>query len=159
VPAFIHYFTRAQGKRRFFALDEKPDVLKHLDTVDHRAWEQYQAHLERITPLERAEFYRNLMDQRHFKSICALARAVGKDESGIRPYLNLLKLPGPIRQFLKEHRTPAYVRYFSEKRLRELLKFTDSRAAWRRFREMLRQARREAGVWIEPNEEASLETR
>ncbi len=104
------------AKHRLFDLSQKPYLLKHLNTVDQAAWQQYEAHLSRVSPLERAESYRALMEQMGLKSICALARAVGKDESGVRQYLNLLDLPAPIQQFLKENRTPAYVRYFSEKR-------------------------------------------
>ena len=157
LPALTHYYTRARGKRRFFALDEKPDILKHLNTVDQTAWEQFEAHLKRIRPLERAEFYRRLMEERNVRSVCALARQVGKDEAGIRQYLNLLKLPAPIQDYLKEHPDPATVRYFSEKRLKELLKL-NPRAAWRRFQEMVAQARREAGIWSQAPEEASLES-
>ena len=148
--AASQYFTRAAGKRRFFALDEKPELLKHLNTIDQRAWEQYEAHLKRIPPLDRAEFYRRLMEEKKLRSVCALARMVGKQEEGIRPYLNLLKLPAPIQQFLRENRDPATVRYLSEKRLRPLLKLPDARAAWRHFQEMVGQARREAGIWSPP---------
>jgi len=128
-------------------LEEKPDCLKHLDTIDRNVWKQYKTHLARVTPLERADFYRRLMTQKNLKSICALARTVGKDESGIRRYLNLLDLPAPVQQYLKENRTPAFVRYFSEKRLRKLLKLRDTRSAWRQFQAMLVKAEREAGIW------------
>lgn len=158
LPAATSYYTRAEGKRRFFALDEKPDCLKHLDTIDKSAWKQYQAHLARITPLQRAEFYRDMMAQRKIQSVCALARVLGKDEAAIRQYLNLLRLPEPIQQFLKDNRHPAYVRYFSYKRLRPLLKL-DPRSAWRAFQQMLADARREAGVWSDFEQEVSKEPR
>lgn len=138
-------------------MDEKPELLKHLDTIDQQAWEQYQAHLKRITPLERAEFYRTLMAEKKLKSICALARSVGKDEAGIRQYLKLLKLPAPIQEYLKKNRDPATVRYFSENRLSELLKLGDPRAAWRRFQEMQAEAHREAGMWSLPEKAPSLD--
>ena len=156
--AATQFFTRAQGKRRFFALDEKPELLKHLDTIDQRAWEQYEAHLRRIPALDRAEFYRRLMEENKLRSVCALARLVGKQEEGIRPYLNLLKLPAPILQYLREHRDPATVRYFTEKTLRPLLKLGDPREAWRRFQEMIPEARREAGIWNPDGQEPTMET-
>jgi len=159
LPALSRYYTRAQDKRRFFVLDEKPDCLKHLDTIDQQAWEQYEAHLKRIPPLERAEFYRRLMDQKKLRSVCALTRTLGKDEADIRQYLKLLKLPAPIRQFLKEDRTPEVVRHFSENRLSELLKLGDPRAAWRRFQEMLAEARRKAGLWDPSGKEVSVKAR
>jgi len=146
LPTFTRYFVRMQGRHRLYELDEKTELLKHLDAIHERIWKEYAIHLERITPLERAESHRAQMEQTNLKSICALARAVGKDESGIRQYLNLLKLPEPIQQHLKENRTPANVRYFSEKRLRPLLKL-DARSAWRRFQAMLAEAQQDAGIW------------
>ncbi|MBI2932543.1 MAG: hypothetical protein HYY16_12910 [Planctomycetes bacterium] len=146
LPLVTPYFTRATGKRRFFALDEKPDLLKHLDTIDQRAWKQYDAHLRRIPPLERAEFYRGLIEQKKLRSVCALARLLGQQEEGLRPYLNLLKLPEPILRFLKENRTPAFVRYLSVKRLQPLVKL-DAREAWRRFQQMVMEAKGQPSLW------------
>lgn len=99
------------------------------------------------------------MAEMKLRSVCALARALGKDEAGIRQYLKLLKLPAPIQEYLKKHRDPATVRYFSENRLSELLKLEDPRAAWRKFQEMLAEVRREAGLWSRPNQEPTLESR
>jgi hypothetical protein len=95
------------------------------------------------------------MAQKGLKSICALARSLGKDEAGIRQYLNLLKLPAPIQDYLKDHRDPATLRYFSEKCLKGLLRL-DPRAAWRRFQEMLAQAHQEAGIWSQPQGDPSM---
>ena len=147
LPVLARYYTRIQKRYKRFVLGDKPDLLKHLDSIDESVWEQYENHLKRITPLERAEFYRRLMDEKKLKSMCALARAVGKDEAAIRKYMSLLKLPEPIQQFLREHRTPTYVRYFTEERLRELLKLASPRAAWRRFQEMVAEADRQGRSW------------
>jgi hypothetical protein len=89
------------------------------------------------------------MEEMKVRSVCGLARALGRDEAGIRQYLKLLKLPAPIQEYLKEHRDPATVRYFSENRLSELLKVGDPRAAWRKFQDMLAEVRREAGIWTQ----------
>lgn len=97
------------------------------------------------------------MAEKRLKSMCALARTVGKDEAAIRKYMNLLKLPQPIQQFLREHRTLEYVRFFNEKRLRELLKLCDPRAAWHRFQAMVAEAHREAGrLRTHPNGDPSM---
>ena len=159
LPAYTPYYTRAEAKRRFFDLSEKPGLLKHLDTIDQQAWEQYESHLSRISPLERAEAYRSQMAEMKLRSVCALARALGKDEAGIRQYLKLLNLPAPIREYLKEHRDPATVRYFSENRLSGLLKLGDPRTAWRKFQEMLAEARGESGLWSQPDPESSIGSR
>ena len=145
--ALRRFFTRTRDRYRRFVLGEKPEALKDLNSIDERVWEQYENYAKRITPLERAEFYRRLMGEKKLKSMCALARAVGKDEAAIRKYMSLLKLPEPIQQFLREHRTPNYVRYFNEDRLRELLKLSDRRVAWRRFQEMVAEADRQGPHW------------
>ncbi len=158
LPLVTPYFTRATGKRRYFALDDKPDLLKHLDTIDQRAWKQYESHLRRISALERAEFYRGLIEQKKLRSVCALARLLGQEEEGLRPYLNLLKLPEPIQRFLKENRTPAFVRYFSAKHLQPLVKL-EPREAWRRFQLMVAEAKSRPSLWNETDRQESLEPR
>jgi hypothetical protein len=52
-----------------------------------------------------------------------------------------------VKAFLREHRQPQYLRYFTERRLQELVGLGDSRLAWRRFQAMVREADRDAGIW------------
>lgn len=141
------YYTRREEGRKRFVLDEQPDVLRHLETVDQAAWRQYETYLNRTTALERAEFYAQQMANGRFRSIRALARALGRDFSCIARHLRLLDLPEPIRDYLRRHRTPENVRHFTERQLRELLKLGDSRAAWRRFQQMVAEAQQNGGIW------------
>jgi len=64
-------------------------------------------------------------------------------------HVMLLGLPAPIKRFLTEHRSPEILRFFSERKLHELVRL-DPRSAWRRFQAMVEEARREAGIW-KPN--------
>ncbi len=146
------YFTRREHGRKRFVLGERPDVFKHLDSIDQAAWKQYETYLNRTTPLERAEFYARKMEGGRFRSIRALARSLGQHVSGIARHLKLLELSEPIRGWLREHRTPEYVRYFTEKRLRELLPLGDSRVAWKRFQTMIEEAGQDAGIWSAPQQ-------
>jgi hypothetical protein len=55
----------------------------------------------------------------------------------VRRHLRLLDLPQGIRDYLRDHRSPALMRFFS---LRELLKLTrlgDEKLVIRQFRELL----------------------
>ena len=149
--AIEDYFVRREHGRRQFMLGGCPDVLKHLDTIDQAAWRQYQTYLKTTTPLERAEFYARKMEIGRYRSIRALARALGDHVSGVARYLKLRELPELIQTWLREHRTPEHVRYFTEKRLRELLPLGDTRAAWRRFQAMIAESEREAGIWRSPS--------
>jgi hypothetical protein len=142
------YFSRSVRKRRQFVLGEKPGVLKGLSrSLDKKAWKQYQSHLKRTTPLDRAEFYAREMKERRMRSFRALSLFLGEPINNVGRYIKLLELPEPVKAFLREHRNPKYLRYFSERRLRELVALGNARAVWRRFREMVREADHKAGIW------------
>ncbi|MHC4606853.1 MAG: hypothetical protein ACYTAF_07930 [Planctomycetota bacterium] len=129
-------------------MEAKPDVLKGVQgNVNKKAWKQYESHLKRTTPLDRAEFYAREMKERRMHSFCALSLLLGEPVKRISRHIKLLDLTEPIKAFLQEHREPKYVRYFSEHRLRELVRLANPRVAWRRFREMVREADRRAGIW------------
>ncbi len=128
-------------------LSEKPTALRHLGSLHKKVLKQYQTLQKRErTPLEEAEFYARQMESRRLKSIAALARLLKLPAKRVSRHLLLLGLPVPIKRFLAEHRTPAYVRYFSERKLRMLLRL-EARSAWQRFQAMAEEARREAGIW------------
>jgi len=147
------FYTRHVNRRKELVLSEKPEVLRHLGSLDKKAWKQYQTVLKRErTPLEEAEFYARQMESRGLKSITSLARLLKLDRKRVSRHLLLLGLPEPIKRFLAEHRTPEYLRYFSERKLHELVRL-DARSAWRRFQAMVREAQQEAGIWRSPAEE------
>lgn len=92
------------------------------------------------------------MEGGRFRSIRALARSLAEHVSGVARHLKLLELPEPIRNWLREHRTPEYVRYFTEKRLLELIPLGNSRVAWKRFQTMIEEAGQNAGIWSAPHQ-------
>jgi hypothetical protein len=141
------YYTRWVNRRREWVLSEKPAVLRHLGSLDKKALKQYQT-LQKCerTPLEEAEFYARQLESRGLKSLAALARLLKVPAKRVSRHLLLLGLPEPIKRFLAEHRTPEYVRYFSEGKLRTLLRL-DVRSAWRRFQAMIEEAKQQAGIW------------
>ncbi len=145
--AVTPYYTRWTNRQKELVLSEKPEVLRHLGSLHKKVLKQYQTLQKRErTPLEEAEFYARQMESRGLKSIAALARLLKLPAKRVSRHLLLLGLPEPIKRFLAEHRTPEYVRYFSERKLRLLLRL-DPRSAWRRFQAMAEEARREAGIW------------
>lgn len=75
----------------------------------------------------------------------ALSLLLGEPVSRVGRYIKLLGLPEPIKRFLAKHRTPDYLRYFSERRLRMLLRL-DARSAWRRYHAMVEEAKKEPGI-------------
>jgi len=145
--AVTPFHTRLTSGRRELVLSQKPAVLRHLGSLNKKVQKQYQTHLKRErAPLEEAEFYVREKEYRALKSLAALARLLGLPSKRVTRHVQLLGLPEPIKRFLTEHRTPEYVRYFSEGRLHELVRL-DARSAWRSFQAMVREAQQEAGIW------------
>jgi len=144
-------YSRWSDRRREFILGEKPDALKGVGSLHNKVWKQYQNHLDRTTtPLDRAQFYARQMEARKLRSTAALERLLGEPTLRVWRALKLLDLPQPIQQYLDEHRQPEVVRYFTERKLLELLKVGDARRIGRRFQEMVAEAEKEAGVWRSP---------
>ncbi len=141
------YYSRSVDRRREFILGAKPGCLKGLGSLDKKVWEQYQTVLKRQeSPLDRAEFYAREMKERRMRSFQALSLLLGEPVNRVGRTIKLLELPEPIKAFLRQHREPVILRYFSERQLGELVGL-DPRSAWRRFQAMVAEARREAGIW------------
>lgn len=141
------YYSRCIDRRKEFVLGPKPGVLKHVGSIDKKFWKQYQMHLARTTPLERAELYDREMKERRMRSFRVLSLLLGEPVNRVGRYIKLLDLPEPIKAFLRQHREPHYRRHFTERQLQELVKLGDSRAMWGRFHAMVREAERDAGIW------------
>lgn len=144
------YHTRLNAGRKELVLTEKPAVLRHLGSLTKKVQRQHQTLLKRErTPLEEAEFYTRQMESRGLKSLAALARLLKLPHKRVSRHVLLLGLPEPIKRFLAEHRAPEHLRYFSERKLHELVRL-DARSAWRRFQAMVAEAQQEAGIWRSP---------
>ncbi len=141
------FYARRLHREPEIALEEKPEVLGHVDAIDQKVWKQYETYLKATAAWERAEFYGRQMKERGVKTAASLAQVVGDPDHMISRYLRLLELPAPILEYLKAHRTPENLKYFSHRMLEELVRLGSPKAAWARFREMLVEAKRGAGVW------------
>ena len=62
------YYELSRHRSRKAILAPRPEALRHLDRIDQKVWKQYQTHLGRISPLERAEFYGRHMRERGLRS-------------------------------------------------------------------------------------------
>ncbi len=141
------YYSRWVDRRKEFVLESKPGPLKHVGTIDERVWKQYQRHLDRTSPLERAEFYAREMKERRVRSFRALSLLLGEPVNRVGRHIKLLSLPDPIKDFLRQHREPEYLRYFTERRLLQLVALGEARRIWHAFQAMVKEARRDVGIW------------
>jgi ParB-like chromosome segregation protein Spo0J len=74
-------------------------------------------------PWERAERYYRMMQEQGFRSIRALARAIGEDHSRIARILKVLELPQSALEALQRDSDNARLRaHFTERRLRQLVR-------------------------------------
>jgi len=147
------YYTRLANRHKEFVLGEKPQVLKAAKSLKKGVWKQYETYLKRRPPIERAEFYVREMTERRVGSLRALSVLLGEPAERVTRLVRLLRLPEPVKAFLRKRQEPEFLRYFTETRLGELLKLRDARAVWRRFQEMVREAERETGIWKELEQE------
>ena len=122
------YFAVYQRRRRRLVSGEAPAELVGDRPVQARDWRIYQNRMTEEPPWERAERYRRLMEERGYRSIRALAKAVGEDHSRVARVLKILDLPEAVLAALKEHSNNARVRaHFTEKRLRAAKKDDESK--------------------------------
>lgn len=143
LPVQSPFFSRYQNARRVVELQPKPVALGSK-AVDQLSWRQYQSYLARVRPVARADFYKRLRERQGCQSIRALARTTGEDWSRVAKVLKLLELPAPVLEYLRTHDDPHVVRFFSERRLRDLLRHRDARRIWQEFQVLLEEARRGA---------------
>lgn len=145
LPVATPFYRRYHKRQAVFELGEKPEVLGD-GSVTERAWHNYQAYLNRVRPVARAEFYKRLLERNGCKSIRALSRITGEDHSRIARVLKVLELPEPILDYLRTCDIPAVVGYFTEHRLRDLIALRDPAKAWDGFQAMLKEIPREVAV-------------
>ncbi len=130
------FYSRRVERRKVVELGERPGGLPDGSTVTERAWKRYQAYLNRVSPIDRADFYARLRE-RGFGSVRAMAQVTGEDWSRVARLLKLLELPGSVLGYLRTHKDPATVAAFSERRLRELLALGDPARIEERFAGLL----------------------
>jgi hypothetical protein len=93
-------------------------------------------------PWERAERYRQMIEESGSQSIRALARAIGGDHSRIARVLKVTELPERVLAALQEHASHPRVRaHFTEKRLRQMVQQDQGQAAILREIERVVQGR------------------
>lgn len=124
------YFTVYQRRKRTIVTGEAPSGLASDRPPQARTWRSYQNRMNEEPAWERAERYREMLREGGYRSIRALARALGEDHSRIARLLKILDLPEPVLAALREHAGDVRVRaHFTEKRLRQLVAMNRSERA------------------------------
>ncbi len=135
-------FTVYEHSRQNLLSGQPPTALDGQHGIRARAWRAHQHRMDQEPPWERAERYRRMMQEQNSRNIRALARAIGEDHSRIARILKILELPERALAVLQEHASHPRVRaYFTEKRLRQLVRQNRGEAAILREIEQVAQGR------------------
>ena len=117
------YFIIYERRRRKLLSGRSPPALEGQRGIRARTWRAYQNRMRREPPWERAERYQQMIAQQRFRSIRALAKAIGADHSRIAKVLTVQDLPEGVLATLRAHADHASIRaHFTERRLRQLVK-------------------------------------
>jgi ParB/RepB/Spo0J family partition protein len=85
--------------------------------------------------------FQNLLDTKVVNNQADLAKRYGVSRARVTQHLNLLKLPDEIIDFLKENKDQeSILRYFTERRLRDLTQLKGDERRMKEFRKMIEKA-------------------
>ncbi|PIQ84337.1 MAG: hypothetical protein COV75_02795 [Candidatus Omnitrophica bacterium CG11_big_fil_rev_8_21_14_0_20_63_9] len=125
-----NYFTIYRRRRRALISGVAPPGLGGNRPPQARAWRAYQNRMNEEPMWKCAERYRQMMHEKGYHSIRALARATGADHSRLARILKVLELPEGVLAELRNHASHSHVRaHFTEKRLRQLVRENRSERA------------------------------
>jgi len=136
------FYTIINKFRQKFCLGHRPEDLDHIITIERRALERHQAHMNRLErfPLDKAEYYLKLKEAHGVNSVRGIAKITGEDWSYIAKILRTLSLPEPIKDFLKNNKhDPAILRFFHLRKLLNIIRQGEERLQLARFRELMEE--------------------
>lgn len=140
-PYFVlpnEYFTIFENGRQRLLSGRQPAELEGQRGIQARAWRAYQNRTAEPPAWERAERYRDMMHEGGYRSVRALARALGEDHSRVARLLKVLDLPESALEVLRCRSADARVRaHFTEKRLRQVAKGRDEAAIVREIEQVI----------------------
>lgn len=116
------YFTVYKHRRRRLVSGKPPAGVNSERPMHMRDWRVCQNRINDEPAWERAERYRQMMRENGYRSIRALARAIGEDHSRIARVFKVLDLPGGVLAALRDRSDDVRIRaHFTEKRLRHMV--------------------------------------
>ena len=83
--------------------------------------------------------YAEMLDKKEVKSKAELTRKTGVNRARITQIMNLLKLAPEVQDYLKNLTDPLQIQYFTEKRLRRIIKTKDHQEQIRKFEGLKRR--------------------
>lgn len=138
----IPFYIVTKDRKQHFEFGYRPEDLAHIDTIEQKTWEKHEAYIRRLErfPLDRAEYYNQMMQTYGLNTVREIANVMGRDWSYIAKTLKVLELPQPIKDFLtKNKNNPAMVKFFHLKKLLEIVYEKEERLQLAKFRQFIEE--------------------
>jgi len=151
------YHLLWKDHRLNMAWGRRPALIAGGRPYNKRQLAAYQNHLRRVSPLEWARRYQAKLESEPGMTKVDVARQFGVSRVRVVQYLKLLRLDPRVIETIDAHFSdPVVAATCTERRLRNLLATTAPAQQWRRFQEILQEARSNPGVWSQPNGDPSM---
>ena len=132
------YYISLVSRKQTVNFGQKP---AHLPT-SRKAWARDIKHLEYLNNhsfvLDEARRYQECFERKGVNTKAEVAELFGVSRARVTQYLNLLKLPRKIIQFLEDNKENIQIRkYLTERRLRPLTLIEDEEECMKKFYDIL----------------------
>lgn len=133
------YYISLDKREQIINFSQKPKKLP----LSRRAWAKDMRRLksnnEGLFVLDEARRYQEYLERKDVNTKAEITEIFGVSRARVTQYLNLLKLPKQVINFLEKNKENSEVRkYFTERRLRLLTWIKDTEQCIKKFNEMLR---------------------
>ncbi len=138
----IPFYTIISQAKQKFLFGFRPEDLAHIDTIEQKAWNKHEVHLNRLEqfPLEKAEYYVRIKELHGINSVRGLSKVTGEDWSYIAKILRTLALPEQVKDFFQSNKNnPAILKFFHLRRIIDIVQQREERLQLARFRGLLEE--------------------
>jgi len=121
----VPFYTIFRKKRHILVVGNKPKFFgKKIPT--QRDQRQYRSLQKFKNPIQEARRYQQIYELPSIQTYAQVAQHFGVSRARVCQYLNLLKLPKEMVNHIESIDDPEESRYFTERRLRGILKSEES---------------------------------
>lgn len=147
-PYFLHWRDHTLD----FTWGERPALLAGSKPLNQRQLRAFRNHEARVSPIGEARRYLAELNHPGVRTKAEVAVRFGVSRARVVQYLNLLSLDPRIVEFLDtSYGDPIVTSTFTERRLRDLLTVAEGDEQWKRFHQLIQEARSKPGVWNQAN--------
>ncbi len=134
----IEYITEAFDKKKQVKFGQKSETLMKFKNINKRTVKHYKF-IEGLTnPIVEALKYQECFERKGVSTKAEVGEILGVSRARVVQYLNLLKLPNPIIDFMLEnHENKRICQFFTERRLRPLTQIEDKIQCLEKFHILL----------------------